>query len=135
MLFNTLTGSRKEFNAKKYLINWDSKSKSNIQFDAKQFLKVLSSHVVFEEFPVGTRLNSDFYNNKVVEIHGKQHDQYTPFCHKTRAGFVSHIRRDQQNRDFCQLNDITLVEIYTNKQGSIKKELNKKRFEEMGVIL
>ncbi len=141
MIFDTLTGSRKRVsNAKKYLIKWDSKSKSNIQLEAKQFLKKYwSNHVVFEEFPVaGTRLNFDFYNaNKkvVVEIHGKQHDQYTPFFHKTRAGFVSHIRRDQQKRDFCELNNIKLVEIYTDSKGSIKKELNKKKFEELGVIL
>lgn len=141
MIFKTLTGSEKRVTrAKKYLIDWGAKSKSNIQFEAKQFLKKYwSSHIVFEEFPVaGTRLNFDFYNaNKkvVVEIHGKQHDKYTPFFHKRRSGFISHIRRDQQKRDFCELNDITLIEIYADKKGSIKDQLNKKTFAEFGVHL
>jgi hypothetical protein len=141
MIFKTLTGSQKRITrASKYLIDWDSKSKSKIQFDAKQFLKKYwINHVVFEEFPVaGSRLNFDFYNaNKkvAVEIHGKQHDQFTPFFHKTRAGFVSHIRRDQQKRDFCELNDIKLIEIYTDKKGSIKEDLNKKTFAKLGVYL
>jgi len=141
MIFKTLTGSEKRVTrAKKYLIDWNAKSKSNIQFEAKQFLqKYWSNHIVFEEFPVaGSRLNFDFYNaNKkvAVEIHGKQHDQYTPFFHKRRAGFISHIRRDQQKRDFCELNDIILVEIYANKTGAIKHELNKKTFANLGVYL
>lgn len=142
MIFKTLLGSNKRVTrAKKYLIDWEAKSKSKIQFEAKQFLKKYwSSHVVFEEFPVaGTRLKFDFYNaNKkvVVEIHGKQHGQYTPFFHKRRAGFISHIRRDQQKQDFCELNDIKFIEIYADeKTGKITDQLNKKTFADLGVYL
>ena len=135
MLFKTLTGSQKRVvRAKKYLIKWDKKSKSNIQFAAKQFLKgYWKSHVVFEEFPVaGTRLKFDFYNankNIVIEINGQQHVKFVPFFHKRRSNFVSQIRRDQQKIDFCELNDIKFIEIYS------EKELSKKKFEELGVYL
>ena len=135
MIFKTLTGSTKRImRAKKYLIKWDEKSRSNIQYAAKQFLKPFwNSHVVFEEFPVaGTRLRFDFYNaNKkvAVEINGQQHVKYVPFFHKRRSNFVSQIRRDQEKIDFCELNDINLIEIYS------EKELNKKTFEELGIYL
>ena len=135
MIFKTLTGSTKRIiRAKKYLIKWDEKSKSKIQFAAKQFLKdYWKNHVVFEEFPVaGTRLKFDFYNankNIAIEINGEQHVRYVPFFHKRRSNFVSQIRRDQQKIDFCELNDINLLEIYS------EKELSKKNFEDLGVYL
>ena len=87
MRFNTLTGvTRTVKKAKNYLIDWDSPSRSKIQFQTKQFLKKYwSKHIVFEEFPVaGTKLSLDFYNaNKkiAVEVQGKQHTKYVPFFH------------------------------------------------------
>ena len=65
MRFKTLTGrTRSVANAKKYLISWNGKSRSKIQFATKQFLqKYWKHHIVFEEFPVaGTKLTLDFYN-------------------------------------------------------------------------
>jgi len=135
MLFKTLTGSQKRvMRPKKYLIDWDAKSKSNIQFNAKQFLKdYWSNHVVFEEFPVaGTRLRFDFYNankNVVIEINGQQHVKFVPFFHKRRSNFVSQIRRDQQKIDFCELNSIKFIEIYS------ESELNREKFIELGLHL
>lgn len=135
MLFQTLNGSTKRVTrANKYIIDWDKGSRSNIQYTAKQFLKEYwENHVVFEEFPVaGTRLKFDFYNaNKkiAIEVNGQQHVKYVPFFHKRRSNFVSQIRRDQQKIDFCELNEIKLVEIYS------VSELNKKKFEELGIYL
>lgn len=135
MLFKTLTGSQKRVaRPNKYLVDWDGKSRSKIQFAGKQFLKKYwTSHVIFEEFPVaGTRLKFDFYNaNKkiAVEINGEQHVKFVPFFHKRRSNFVSQIRRDQQKIDFCELNNIKLIEIYS------EKELTKKKFSEFGVYL
>ena len=74
MRFKTLTGAERTVKkARSYLIDWDGKSRSKIQFQAKQFLKKhWSNHIVFEEFPVaGTKLSLDFYNanNMHVPIH------------------------------------------------------------------
>jgi len=135
MIFKTLTGSLKRVTKpKKYLVDWRSKSRSNIQFRAKVFLENhWKDHVVFEEFPVaGTRLRFDFYNaNKrvAVEVHGQQHTKFVPFFHKRRSGFVSQLRRDQQKVDFCELNKIRLVEIFN------EKEINKETFSNAGVFL
>ena len=135
MKFKTLTGSEKRItHAKRYLIKWDKKSRSKIQFKTKQFLKKYwDSHVVFEEFPVaGTRLKFDFYNaNKrtAVEVHGAQHTKFVQFFHGRKSNFVKQLRRDQQKIDFCELNDIKLVEIFDG------DKITKKTFEKCGVYL
>ena len=135
MIFKTLRGSTKRVQKpKKYLVDWEAKSRSNIQFNTKSFLKTYwDNHVVFEEFPVaGTRLRFDFYNaNKrvAVEVHGRQHAKFVPFFHKRRSGFVSQLRRDQQKVDFCELNGIRFVEIWD------EKEINEQTFSNAGVFL
>jgi hypothetical protein len=120
MLFKTLTGSTKRLSKpQKYRINWDGQSRSKIQAKVKGLLKEhWENHVVFEEFPVtGTRMTLDFYNaNKkiAVEVQGEQHVKYVPHFHGgNKANFFSQMRRDQQKRDFCDLNKIRLIEIYS----------------------
>jgi hypothetical protein len=136
MRFNTLTGAKRAVKKpKKFLIDWDGKSRSKIQFSAKQFLKKYwSKHVVFEEFPVaGTKLSLDFYNaNKkiAVEVQGKQHTKYVPFFHgKNKINYINQLKRDQDKLKFCEINDIQLVEIYDG------EEVNEKLFQNFGVIL
>ena len=53
MRFKTLTGAiRTVKKSKNFLIDWDGKSRSKIQFNVKQYLKKYwLKHIVFEEFP------------------------------------------------------------------------------------
>lgn len=136
MRFNTLTGATRTVKkAKKYLIDWDSPSRSKIQFQTKQFLKKYwSKHIVFEEFPVaGTKLSLDFYNaNKkiAVEVQGKQHTKYVPFFHgKNKINYLNQLKRDQDKLKFCEANDIQLIEVYQD------DEINEKLFQSFGVNL
>jgi hypothetical protein len=105
-------------NAKKYLIDWELDSRSKFQNRVKVFLKnYWGNDVVFEEFRiVGTRLSLDFYNaNKkiAVEVQGDQHTKYVKHFHKNRLQYLDQLRRDQKKLDFCDLNDIKLLEVYT----------------------
>ena len=73
-------------NPKKYLIDWDKKSRSKFQLQIKSFLQPYWEHdIVFEEFRlVGTRLTFDFYNaNKkiMIEVQGAQHTKFIKFFH------------------------------------------------------
>ena len=105
MKFKTLTGSQKSLvKAQKYLIDWDGKSRSKLQYSIKSFLKEFwVNQVVFEEFPiVGTRMTLDF---------------------------VFALRRDEKKLQFCQLNAIKLIEIYS------KDKVSKDIFEAQGVYL
>jgi hypothetical protein len=136
MRFVTLGGAaRSVINPKKYLINWDGKSRSKIQKATKSFLKEYwFSHVVFEEFPVaGSRLSLDFYNaNKkiAIEVQGAQHRKYTPFFHgNNKYNYINQLRRDQNKLKFCELNHIQLVEIYD------RRELTLDFFKNVGISL
>jgi hypothetical protein len=48
-----------------------------------------------------------------VEIQGEQHNKFVKFFHKNEAGFREHQERDQRKKDFCRLNSIKLIEIFT----------------------
>jgi hypothetical protein len=133
MKFKTLNGKERILrNAKKYIINWESKSKSNIQWRVKQFLLPYWKHdVVFEELRVvGSRLSLDFYNaNKkiAVEVQGKQHQTYNPYFHgSNRQNWLSQLKRDDLKLQFCLTNDIELVEIYET--DILSKELFERLF-------
>ena len=66
MVFKTLFGSTKKVKAaRKYVVDWESKSKSKVQTSVKKYLKKYWFHdIVFEEFPlVGTRMTFDFYRS------------------------------------------------------------------------
>ncbi|MFN7322648.1 MAG: hypothetical protein ACK5SP_00115 [bacterium] len=133
MKFKTLNGKERILrNAKKYIINWESKSKSNIQWRVKQFLLPYWKHdVVFEELRVvGSRLSLDFYNahKKIaVEVQGKQHQTYNPYFHgSNRQNWLSQLKRDDLKLQFCLTNDIELVEIYET--DILSKELFERLF-------
>ena len=119
MRFKTLNGALKRISKPhRYKIDWDSPSRSKIQYEVKKVLKgIWSKHVVFEEFPVaGTKMSLDFYNaNKkvAVEVQGKQHTKYIPHFHgKNKINYIAQLRRDNQKREFCEMNGIKLVEIH-----------------------
>ena len=135
MKFKTLTGAVRTIpKVKNYLIDWEGKSRSQIQKATKDFLKdYWGKHVVFEEFPVaGTKMSLDFYNaNKkiAIEVQGQQHTKYTPFFHgNNKYNYINQLRRDQEKQNFCEINDIQLVEIYST------DELTKDFFKKLGAI-
>ena len=135
MKFKTLDGKERTLrNAKSYIINWNGKSRSKFQLEVKKYLKKYwSGDVVFEELKiVGTRLSLDFFNatKKVaIEVQGHQHFSYVKFFHGDRINYLNQIKRDYKKIEFCELNNIKLVEIYP------KDELSKDLFERFGVIL
>lgn len=46
-----------------------------------------------------------------IEVHGKQHFEEIGFFHKNRQDFFKSNRRDQQKKEWCELNEIVLVEL------------------------
>lgn len=118
MYFLTSFGKRRKIkNVYKYIIDWDSKSRSKFQSKIKEHLSCLwEGDVVFEEFPVvGSKMTIDFYNatqNIAIEVDGEQHNSYNPHFHnKSKMNFLRQLKRDQQKEDFCCVNKISLVRI------------------------
>lgn len=135
MKFKGLDGRPRTLkHSQKYLINWEAPSLSKFQTSVKNFLEPYwCGHVVFEEMRiVGTRLSLDFYNASrkiAVEVQGAQHEKFVEHFHGNRLKFVDQLKRDQKKLDFCEENDILLVEIYP------RDEIGLKVFESQGVYL
>jgi hypothetical protein len=59
-------------------------------------------------------LRADFFlpaRKLVAEVHGRQHYEFVPHFHKDRLGFMRAQARDRQKREWCELNNITYVEL------------------------
>jgi len=135
MKFYTVDGKLRNLkNPKKYHIKWGASSLSKFQKGVKDFLfPFWKNDVVFEEFRiVGSRLSLDFYNANrrvAVEVQGAQHTKFVKHFHKNRLRYLEQLRRDQKKLDFCEMNDITMVEIYP--EDTVDKAL----FEKQGIYL
>lgn len=44
-----------------------------------------------------------------IEVHGKQHFEFIPYFHKTKAGFLQSKARDLRKEEWCELNEIQLI--------------------------
>ena len=130
MEFLTLTGSKKKLRyANKYRINWQKDSISIFQTKVKNFVfPHWRNDIVFEEFPVvGSRLTLDFYNATLriaIEVQGQQHFKYVKHFHgKSKLKYLKQLKNDQDKFDFCEANDIRLIEICSEKEIENLKEL------------
>ena len=125
----SITGRAVNRNVNKYLIDWDKKSRSKIQFKTKQFLKEYwENHIVYEEFPVyGTRLKVDILNatKKIaVEVNGSQHSSFNKFFHgNSRQKFLQSIKRDCKKLDWLEVNGFEVIEIEENEVPKLSYQL------------
>tara|TARA_B100001093_G_C26860383_1_gene1029891 strand:+ start:4752 stop:5156 length:405 start_codon:yes stop_codon:yes gene_type:complete len=119
-------------NASKYLIKWNKPSRSKFQTEVKKILqKIWKNDLVYEEFPLaGSKLRFDFYNHTqslAVEANGPQHSKFHKFFHnKNRMKFLDQVKRDQNKRFFCEINQIKLVECDYGSDflSSLSRDLN-----------
>jgi hypothetical protein len=115
-------------NVSQYLIDWETASRSKVQFNTKQFLKQYwKNHIVYEEFPVfGSRLKVDIVNATLriaVEVHGKQHSAYNKFFHgDSRLNYLKSIKRDVAKEKWLSLNKFQLVEIYEDEVKNLTEQ-------------
>jgi len=110
-------------------INWDKQIASKPQFLVKSFLrKYWEYDPVTEEFFIpGSKLRIDLFNIRLkiaVEISPiKVHCQYNPWMHKSRFGFLDKVKKDEQKRNWCNVNNIRLVELYDDDIKNLSWEL------------
>lgn len=75
-----------------------------------------------------TTLYADFYlplHRLVVEVQGEQHYKQVPHFHQNNPlNFLAAKRRDQQKQEWCELNNLRLVELpYTEDDDGWKSRL------------
>ena len=119
----------------RFLIKWNKKSRSKIQFAVKEFLEPYwKGHVVYEEFPVfGSRMKVDIVNmtKKIaIEVQGSQHSNFNAFFHNnSRAKYLASIKRDVKKAQWLEKNDINLIEIDEKEAYKLSKEFFKEKFD------
>ena len=115
-------------NVKKNLINWEGKSRSNLQFKFKQFFyPYWKNHIVYEEFPVyGSMLKVDILNatKKIaVEIQGNQHESFNKFFHdNSRLKYLQSIKRDVKKEKWLEMNEFKFLELYEDDLKNISPQ-------------
>lgn len=120
-------------NVDRFLIKWDKKSRSIIQFKTKQFLKPFWKDMfVYEEFPVyGSLLKVDIYNATLkvaVEIHGPQHNEFHYFHNNSPSTYLAAIKNDIKKAKWLEANQIRLIEVNFDEVDLLSKEFFKNKF-------
>jgi len=120
-------------NVRKYLINWQGKSRSKLQFKFKQFFyPYWKNHIVYEEFPVyGSMLKIDILNatKKIaVEIQGNQHESFNEFFHDhSRLKYLESIKRDVKKEKWIKLNNFKFLEVYESDLKNLSPQYIEKK--------
>ena len=135
-----LNGKEYNLNLQGYNVyNDDAKKKSKHHVRARKIIKELfSGYRTLEEvkLPGSTAthrrsvLYLDFFIPNLmlaVEVHGRQHYEYVPFFHKSKAGYLKAMARDEDKKDWCDLNDINLIVLnYIDNDDEWRKSLAKR---------
>lgn len=98
----------------------ETASRSKIQFQAGQKLKQKFPYdSILEDITIpNSRCSLDFFipSRKIaIEVQGEQHSNFNSFFHNTRRDFLDQQSRDEFKENFCILNKIRLIKIYTEK--------------------
>ena len=110
---------------------------SNLHVRARHILNELfPTYRVLEEVKLpgaqtSTRqagLYADFFileKMLIVEVNGRQHYEFVPFYHKTKKDFYKGKVRDRDKREWCEINDITIVSLkYTDTDDEWREAIN-----------
>lgn len=107
--------------ASTYKIKSEKASKSKIQYACGQLIKKkFPLDVILEEVAIpGEKLYIDFFlpvKRIAFEIQGNQHDEYVPFFHGSPKGFEESQTRDQRKLRWCEINEIQLFTVKSEKE-------------------
>lgn len=93
--------------------------RSKLQYETGLWLRAkYPFDPILEDFRCPDGFDLDFFLPKrllAYEVQGRQHDKYVPHFHKNMAGFIESQSRDSNKKRFCEINDIELIYIYTDK--------------------
>lgn len=116
----------KEYNWNPTVSQAKSQARSSLHKKAKELLDAMFPYdrILEEVSLVGSRTNrrrstlrADFFipnRNMVVEVHGEQHYKFNNFFFKDKMSFYKAKARDSEKKEWCELNDIQLVELNYN---------------------
>jgi hypothetical protein len=102
----------------------DSKRRSQLHVNARKILYDLFPTIqILEEVPINAKPGKtqylDFYINKIklaVEVHGQQHYKFNTMFHASAQDFINQKKNDANKREWCELNNITYIELPYNEK-------------------
>lgn len=127
-----LDGKEYKFNFTKYRNRKFRNNKSSYHLQARDIIKeIWPTSSLYEEITLpgskrlgrGSLLYADFFLPElmlVVEVHGKQHYEYSPFFHKDKMDFALAKQRDRDKIEWCGLNDIKVAVLPYNEREQWK---------------
>lgn len=84
--------------------------------------------ILEEVYIPSEKLYIDFFlplKRIAIEAQGCQHDEYTPFFHGNKSGYQKSLGRDVKKKEFCRINNITLIYVYEDEDEECwKNKLN-----------
>ena len=100
----------------------EQRPRSKLHLKARQLLRDLYPALqIMEEVSFQLRRNQsgflDFYINTVktvIEVHGSQHYKFNTLYHTSIHDFINQKKRDVALVDWCELNNLTYVELPFN---------------------
>jgi hypothetical protein len=118
----------------KYRINWDKDGSSKPE---KKFIELIKPFwknciILFQLRLPGSLLRLDFLNCSLrigVEISPKSHhDNFNPFFHKNRIGFLKSIKSEIVKEKWCEDNNIRLLTLDDNDLDNFSPKYIEKKF-------
>lgn len=127
-----LDGNRQVWHLTGHISKGRIKEKSSFHLSARKLLtEMFPTFQILEEVPIPVRRSStlylDFYlplNKKVIEVHGEQHYKFTPFYHRSMIVFLKAQKRDNEKKEWCELNGLEYIVLPYNKTPDWKEILN-----------
>jgi hypothetical protein len=102
----------------------DTRNRSQLHLAARQILyELFPTTQIIEEVSIpikrGVTQYFDFFISNIklaVEVNGQQHYKFNSLFHSTASDFMAQKKRDQDKRDWCEQNRITLIELPYNEK-------------------
>lgn len=116
-----------------YKIDWNKSGDSGLEIQFRNLVKPFWEHdlVIFQFRIPGSLLRVDFMNltKKIAaEISGEQHFSYNQHFHKSRAGFLSSIKRDFAKEEWIAREKYQFLELIQEDLDNFSLDYIKEKF-------
>ncbi len=110
----------------------DKRSRSKLHIETRKILyELFPTMQILEEVQIKPRGSKtqylDFYINQIklaVEVHGQQHYKFNTMFHASAQDFLNQRKNDIDKREWCEINNITYIELpYNEKVEEWKKKI------------
>lgn len=123
------------FDKKEYTLTFKNKQRSNcskLHERAREVIReVFKNDNIYEEVTLpGSSINrqpltADFFipcYRIMVEVQGEQHYKFNNFHFKNKKAFLLAQARDRKKKEWCEINNITLIELGYNNESEWREK-------------